>query len=138
MISQIPSLWAFEEDILSRSWVDWLVAHVSLGKPLHRFEGMLTVHDNFIQLTGKDKRTKQDFYLQIVKYEIEQLYLGFDEIFCTSETRGLGISPLSWLPLRISFTKNEEERKLYLIVNYQFGKSDNTEYFEFLKQWVSY
>lgn len=134
MISQTPSLWAFEEDILSRSWLDWLAAHISFGKPLHRYEGTLTVHNNFIQLAGFDKRNNEEFQLDIYKYEIEQLYLGFDESFSAFETRGLG---LTWLPLRILFIKNGEERKLYLITNYQFGKTGNREYFDFLKQWVS-
>jgi len=138
MISQTPALWAFEEDSLSRSWMDWLAAHVSFGKPLPRYEGILTLRNNFLQLAGNDKRTKSEFYLEIYKHEIEQLYLGFDEAFSISETRGLGSTALSWMPLRISFIKNEEERTLYLITNYHFGKSDNGEYFEFLKQWVSY
>lgn len=138
MISQTTALWAFEEDILSRSWLGRLAAHISLGKPLHRYEGRLTVHDNFIEMAGKDKKTKKDFYLEIYKYEIEQLYLGFDEAFTVSETRGLGLTAFSWLPLRILFRKNDEERKLYLIINYQFGKTGNREYFEFLKQWISY
>lgn len=138
MISQTPALWAFEEDILSRSWMDWLAAHISFGKPLHRYQGMLTIQNSSLQLAGNDKRIKTEFYLEIYKHEIKQLYLGFDEAFSVSETRGLGPSALGWMPLRISFIKNEEERTLYLITNYQFGKSDNGEYFEFLKQWVSY
>lgn len=118
--------------------MDWLAAHVSFGKPLHRYEGMLTLRNNFLQLAGNDKMTKSEFYLEIYKHEIEQLYLGFDEAFSISETRGLVPTALGWMPLRISFIKNEEERTLYLISNYHFGKSDNGEYFEFLKQWVSY
>lgn len=134
MVSQSLALWAFEEDILSRSWLDWFAAHISFGKPLHRYEGVLSVQNNSLELAGNDKRTKEEFYLEIYKHGIEQLYLGFDETFNASETRGLG---LTWLPLRIVFTENEEERKLYLIINYQFGRTDNKEYFEFLKQWVS-
>ena len=134
MISQSPALWAFEEDILSRSWLDWLAAHISFGKPLHRYEGTLTVHDNLLQLTGEDKRTKEDFSLDIYKYQIEQLYLGFDDVFTALETRGLG---LTWLPLRILFTNNGKKAKIYLITNYQFGRTGNKEYFEFLKKWVA-
>lgn len=133
MISQTQILWAFEEDILNRSWLDWLAAHTSFGKPLHRYEGLLTIYNNSLQLKGIDKKTKKEFYVEIFKYEIEELYLGFDKTFRASETRGFG---LSWLPLRILFVKNKQERKLYLIVNYQFGKTGNKEYFEFLKQWL--
>jgi hypothetical protein len=134
MIAQSPALWTFEEDILNRSWLDWLTAHLSLGKPLHRYEGTLTLYANTLELIGQDKKTKEDFSLEVYKQEIEQLYLGFDEAFNASETRSLG---LTWLPLRLLFSKNEQERKLYLIINYNFGRTDNKEYFEFLKQWVS-
>lgn len=134
MIAQTPALWTFEEDILNRSWLDWLDAHFSLGKPLHRYEGMLTLYANTLELSGQDKKTKDEFSLEIYRQEMEQLYLGFDEAFSASETRGLG---LTWLPLRLIFTKGNQIRKLYLIINYGFGKTDNKEYFEFLKQWVS-
>ena len=133
MIAQTPALWTFEEDILNRSWQDWLVAHLSFGKPLHRYEGMLTLYTNTLALIGQDEKTKEEFSLEIYKREIEQLYLGFDETFNVSETRGLG---LTWLPLRLMFTKNGQTKKIYLIINYSFGKTDNKEYFEFLKQWV--
>ena len=134
MIAQTPALWTFEEDILNRSWLDWLDAHFSFGKPLHKYEGMLTLYAYTLELTGQDKKTKEEFSLEIYKQEIEQLYLGFDDAFNASETRSLG---LTWLPLRLIFIKNGQERKLYLIINYSFGKTDNKEYFEFLKQWVS-
>ena len=133
MITETPALWTFEEDILNRSWQDWLAAHLSFGKPLHRYEGMLTLYTNTLVLNGQDKKTKEEFSLQIYKGEIEQFYLGFDGTFNASETRSLG---LTWLPLRLMFTKNEQVKKLYLIINYSFGKTDNKEYFEFLKQWV--
>lgn len=134
MIAQSPALWSFEEDILNRSWRDWLVAHLSLGKPLHRYEGMLTLYTNTIELIGQDIKTTEEFSLVLFKQEIEQLYLGFDKAFNASESRSLG---LSWLPLRLAFMKNGIDQKLYLIINYSFGKTDNKEYFEFLKRWVS-
>lgn len=134
MIAQASALWTFEEDIINRSWQDWIAAHLSFGKPLHRFEGTLSLYTNTLELIGQDKNTKDGFSLEIYKQEIEQLYLGFDEAFDVSETRTLG---LTWLPLRLMFTKDQQTRKLYLIINYSFGKTDNKEYFEFLKQWVS-
>lgn len=134
MITQAPALWAFEEDILNRSWKDWLLAHMSLGKPLHRYEGILTITTNTIELIGEDKNTKQEFLLEIYKHEIEQLYLGLDDTFNAAETRNLG---LGWLPLRLLFSRDEQIQKLYLIINYNFGRTDNKECFEFLKQWLS-
>ncbi|MEO9021899.1 MAG: hypothetical protein ABI237_04240 [Ginsengibacter sp.] len=134
MIAQAPALWTFEEDILNRSWRDWLAAHLSFGKPLHRYESILTLYTNTLELTGLDVKMKEGFSMEIYKQEIEQLYLGFDEAFNASETNTFGVT---WLPLRLMFTRDDQIRKLYLIINYSFGKTDNKEYFEFLKQWVS-
>jgi len=128
------TLWAFEEDILTRSWLDWLTAHTLLLKPLHRYEGKLNILPDRLCFSGKDKRMGNDTSLDIYKFQIIQLYLGFDESFNALETRGLG---LTWAPLRLTFTQNDKEEKLYIITNYNLGWTDNKEYFEFLKDWLS-
>jgi hypothetical protein len=129
---EISALWAFEEDIQSRSWLDWLKAHTSFLQPLHRYEGHLTVYADNLHFSGIDKRTKEEVTFDIYKYQLLQLYLGFDKTFNLSETRGLGF----WLPLRITFLQEEKEEKLYLITNYNLGFSDNKNCFEFLKIWA--
>lgn len=133
MTTETTSLWTFEEDILTRSWLDWLTAHTSFLKPLHRYEGQLSILPDRLCFSGKDKRTGNDTSLDIYKYQIEELYLGFDEFYNAMETRGLG---LTWVPLRLTFTQNEKEEKLYIITNYHLGWTDNKEYFEFLKDWL--
>ncbi len=132
---QTPALIAFDEDIKSRSWSDWLLAHVSFGKPLYRYEGVLSADYNTLRFQGRDKRSKQNVIFRIGKNEITQLYLGFDKIFNASETRGMG---LTWLPLRLTLlTDDEKERYLYLITNYNFGKTDNQQWFTWLQNWLS-
>jgi hypothetical protein len=131
---KIPTLWAFEEDILSRNWLDWLTAHTSLLKPLHRYEGLMTIFPDRLNFSGVDKRTHIEVSLDIYKYQIEQLFLGFDETFNAMETRGLG---LTWLPLRVTFEQDNSEKKLYMITNYNFGMTANKDCFEFLKNWIS-
>jgi hypothetical protein len=127
------TLWAFEEDILSRSWLDWISAHISFGMPLHRYEGQLNIFPDKLNLTGIDKKTGKGVVLEIYKNQIEQLYLGFDEYYNAGETRGIG---LWWLPLRLIFTQNDKLEKLYIITNYNFGWSDNKSYYEYLKDWL--
>jgi hypothetical protein len=129
---EISTLWAFEEDIQSRSWLDWLKAHTSFLKPLHRFEGMMTVYTNSLNFSGVDKRSQEQVSFDVNKHDVTQLYLGFDETFNLLETRGPGF----WLPLRITFLRDGREEKLYLITNYNFGFSDNKNCFEFLKIWA--
>jgi hypothetical protein len=135
MTLETTALWAFEEDILTRSWGDWMEAHTSLLKPLHRYEGQMNVLTDKLTFSGIDKRTGDETFFAIEKYQIEQLYLGFDESYNAMESRGLG---LIWLPLRVTFMQNGKEEKLYIITNYRFfGWADNKDYFEFLKNWLS-
>lgn len=134
MIAQVPVLWIFEEDIRSRSWLEWLRAHISFEKPLHRYEGIATLYATSIILEGFDNRGKEEVNLEIYKYAIEQLYHGFDSVFSVTESRGLG---LTWHPVRLTYTSENLIKNVYLIVNYRFGKTDNLEFFEFLKQWLS-
>jgi hypothetical protein len=135
MIFETTTLWSFEEDILTRSWGDWMQAHTSFLKPLHRYEGQMNVLPDKLTFSGKDKRTGEDIFLTIQKYQIEQIYLGFDETYNAMETRDFG---LKWLPLRVTFLQNGKEEKLYIITNYRlFGWSDNQDYFEYLKNWLS-
>lgn len=127
-------LWAFEEDILSRNWLDWLEAHTSFLKPLHRYEGVMTIFPERLNFDGVDKRTHKEVSLDIYKYQIEQLYLGFDKTFNAMETRSFG---LAWLPLRVMFEQDGSEKKLYMITNYNFGTTTDKDCFEFLKNWIS-
>ena len=48
------SLMAYEEDIKNRSLLDWLKAHTSGFKPLHRYEGVFELCENKIVFDGKD------------------------------------------------------------------------------------
>lgn len=133
MIFQTPAIWLFEEDVKTRSWWDWLTAHTSFLLPLHRYRGKLFIMDDHLELQGRDKRTKEEVMLYISKYSLEQVHLGFDEVFSLAETRGLG---LSWQPLRIRYDASGETRTLYLIANYRISRSDNAKLFDFLKTWT--
>ncbi len=50
------TLMAYEEDIKSRGFWDWVKAHTSTSfmKPLHRYEGFLELNEGKITFTGKD------------------------------------------------------------------------------------
>ncbi len=71
--------------------MDWLKAHTSFLKPLHRYEGILTLHTDRINLSGIDKTNKSAVSFDVYKHQIEQLYLGFDDTFNIFETRSLGL-----------------------------------------------
>jgi hypothetical protein len=134
MVAQSPVLWIFDEDVVNETGHEWLSAHISLGKPLHRYEGIITINENNLLLEGFDNRQKIQVRFTIARGQLEQLYHGFDKTFTAMDSRGLG---LTWQPLRLTFYDGSKSRYVYLIINYRFGSTDNLEYFELLKQWVS-
>ncbi len=129
------TLMAFEEDIQKRGLIDWLVAHTSFAKPLHRYEGELTLWNDRIFFEGKDKKTKQRYTLEISKKQVENIFHGFDNIFRRGEDRALGIS---FQPLRIKFKKKDSIVALYLIIEYRraLRTSKNKEWFTELNRWL--
>lgn len=133
-MTQTPAIWLFEEDVKTRSWLDWLTAHTSFLLPLHRYRGRLIITDDHLELQGRDKRTREEVMLYISKHSIEQVHHGFDEVFSVSETRGMG---LTWQPLRLTYDVSGESRTLYLIANYRMGQCDNAALFAFLQTWAA-
>lgn len=134
ILAEGDALIAFEEDIRKRSLLDWLRAHTSFMKPLHRYEGIIKLYDNGLYFQGIDKKNagKSSMEIEIFRDEIFQVYHGHDKVFSLFETRGLG---LIWKPLRISY-KKDKDINLYLIINYRFGRSTNAAWFQILREWL--
>lgn len=125
---------ASSDDIKNRTFKDWLSAHYSFGSPLHRYDGELTLGKEQLQYIGIDtKNNNAEYTLIIYKYQIEQLYHGFDEIFHMRETRGLGFD---WKPIRIKIINDGVEENLYFITYLQ-GGYNTEEWFNILKTWLS-
>ena len=98
------SFLASSNDIKNRAFKDWLSAHNSFGTPLHRYDGELTLGKDQLQYIGIDtKNNNAEFSLIIYKYQIEQIYYGFDDVFHMHESRDLG---LYWKPIRIKIVEN--------------------------------
>jgi hypothetical protein len=127
-------LMAYKEDIEHRGFLDWMKAHTSFVKPLHRYEGNITLSDEKIVFDGKDIKTKNDCAIEINKIDVTDIYLGFDDVFKRGEDRSLGIS---FQPLRIVFSKDEKEYILYLIIDFNrlLRATKNKEWYEELKIW---
>lgn len=134
-LAEGDALIAFEDDIRKRSWLDWLRAHTSFMKPLHRYEGSIKLYDDGLYFSGTDKKKANAAAFDIVirREEIFQIYHGHDKVFNLFETRGLG---LIWKPLRISYTK-DKDINMYLIINYRFGRSTNAAWFQILRDWLT-
>ena len=133
MIFESSALLSFSEDIQNRSFTDWIKAHISFMYPLHAYNGRVRIEGNMFMFSGAERKTGNDFQLNIFRNEIEELYLGYDNVFTVFETRNLGFG---WKPIRITFTRNQRTLRLYLIVNYSLGKTDNAIWLEILKNWL--
>ena len=121
------TLLAFDEDIRSRSLVDWIKAHASGFKPLHRYEGSLKLDEEKLVFEGRDVKESSGFKLEIAVHEITDVYYGFDEVFKGREERAWPWNK----PLRIRFKENDVEKTIYLFVNFHYKHgvrvSDNEE-----------
>jgi hypothetical protein len=124
------TLMAHEEDIKSRSFWDWIKAHTSFMKPLHRYQGTLKIIDNKIIFSGKDIKEDGDLFLEISTADIADINLGYDDVFTGWEDRA---SPWN-KPLRIISRTKEGENTIYLFANFHhkngMRSSDNKEVFE--------
>lgn len=116
------SLTAFEEDIKSRSWLDWLKAHTSGFKPLHRYEGILELRNNELIFDGKDVKENKNFQLKISLKDITDVHYGFDEVFKGREERARPWNK----PLRVKYQSENGVRTIYLFVHFHHKKGIRT------------
>ena len=107
------AIWGFEEDILAlrSSVVKNIKAHTSqpLGKPLHKYQGQLTIDRDKIMLKGEDATSKEPASFLFSFEDIKDVYLGWDDTLRQfKDTRG-------WIrPLRVTFNVETESKILYL------------------------
>jgi len=128
------SLMAYEEDIKSRSWMDWIKAHTSGFKPLHRYEGVLELSRDELIFNGRDVKENREFQLKIPLKSIRDVHYGFDEVFKGREERAWPWNK----PLRIKYQSEGGEKTVYLFAHFHHKKgirtSDNKEVYEKLKE----
>jgi hypothetical protein len=125
MSEYADSLIAYKADIEHQGLIDWLAAHTSFLRPLHRYVGTLIVDPKSVSFSGIDGKTESLFNLTIPRTDITGLHLGFDSIFRRIDDRALGI--FHFVPLRIDFTQNSKDETVYVFANYSrlLRQSDN-------------
>jgi len=126
---------AYEEDIKRRGFIDWLKAHTTGFKPLHRYEGVLELNDNELIFSGKDVKEDKEFKLKIPLKNITDIYYGFDNVFKGREERAWPWNK----PLRIRYKSEDgKEETIYLFAHFHHKRgirtSDNKEVYEKLKE----
>ena len=126
------SLLAYDEDIKNRSFREWLVAHTSFLKPLHRYKGILKVDEEALVFDGKNKNGYIDFNVTILMDNITDVFLGYDEVFRRREDRSMGLRGFE--PLRIRFETKGGEKTIYVFAGFHWTRtSHNRDLYEQLE-----
>lgn len=131
------TLLSFEKDIQNRSFLDWLKAHTSFLKPLHRYKGVLILDKESFIFAGRDVKKDKDFNLEVSINEIIDIYLGFDDIFTGWEDRAYPWNK----PLKIVYN-NKKQEVIYVFANFHYKwwgmrTSDNKKVFNKIKELIN-
>jgi len=118
-------LWASDTEIHSMDFSErFLARHFSFVTPLSKHRGELC-------LTNKSLVIEGDEDLVIPLNHINQLYLGFDDVFSVASVKNFG---MFWQPIRINYGN---DLIVYLIVDYNYFGSSNNRFFSVLKELFS-
>jgi len=133
------TLMAYKEDIKNRGFWDWLKAHTSFMKPLHRYKGTIELEKERMIFNGRDAKEDKNFVLEIPIKDVTDIYLGCDRVFRRREDRQTGIR--GFVPLRITYKSQEGEEVMYLFASFHHSKygwrtSDNKEAYEKIKSFL--
>jgi hypothetical protein len=120
--------WSYDYELESKSGINQIAAQFSGIPPIHEHAGDLYVSNAGIRIEG-------DSELQIALTDIEQLYLGFDEIYSRNFIKNFGAF---CQPLRISSSNGFTRSTIYLIAGYNFSTCSPTKnLFELLQSLLS-
>ncbi|TCD04539.1 hypothetical protein EZ449_16420 [Pedobacter frigidisoli] len=119
-------LWSYDHELTedkSPSWIKKIAGLFSFLKPIHNHEGNILLASNGLFITGDEK-------LELPLSKIEEVYMGFDELFPASSAKNLGAF---WQPIRIrSAVGRSESQTIYLVINHTGIFSDNQTWFNTL------
>ncbi|GGB08246.1 MULTISPECIES: hypothetical protein [Mucilaginibacter] len=120
-------MWSHDYDLATLGLANDGGALFAFTPPPHHYNGEIILTPKSLVLDG-------DSYEHIPLDSLEQLYLGFDELYKRSMVRNNG---LFWQPLRLRYRLKEELITLYLIVDHTLFGAKNQLWFNTLKQLLS-
>lgn len=126
-ILQGKVMWSYDYEMADFTSAQKLMTGLSgIGGPLHNHKGYIALTDEQILIEGQD----DDEDLTIALTSINELYLGYDDIYTSDSVKNLG---LFWQPLRLEyFDNNYQTNKIYLIIDYSGFFSHNKKWYESL------
>jgi hypothetical protein len=119
-------LWSYDHELTnekSSSWIKKIAGLFSFLKPIHNHEGSILLASNGLFITGDEQ-------LELPLSNIEEVYMGFDDLFPASSAKNFGAF---WQPIRIRSTiSRSESQTVYLVINHTGIFSDNQTWFNTL------
>ncbi|SDE90526.1 hypothetical protein SAMN05216464_110255 [Mucilaginibacter pineti] len=121
------AMWSYDYEIAALTLVDEAGALFSLTPPPHHREGEILLTNASLVIDGYN-------YLNIPLNSLEQVYLGFDEIYKRSLVKNNG---MFWQPLRLRYKVGNDTHIVYIIVDHTFWGTKNQQWFNTLKQMLA-
>jgi hypothetical protein len=119
-------LWSYDHELSnekSSGWFKKIAGLFSFLKPIHNHDGSILLASNGLFITGDEQ-------LELPLSNIEEVYMGFDDLFPASSAKNLGAF---WQPIRIrSAISGSESQTVYLVINHTGIFSDNQTWFNTL------
>lgn len=109
-ILEAQAFWSFEHELANKDSISQIAAQFSGVPPIHDHEGSLTLTTSYLSIIGET-----DLIIQLA--DIDQLYLGFDDIYRRNFIKNLG---LTCQPLRITYSNASNAEVIYVIADYNF------------------
>jgi hypothetical protein len=134
-IKKDSALMAYREDLEDRGFLDRIKVHLTYEKPVHRYEGTIILYSNKLLYSAKDIQTEKDHFLEISREDVQEIHIGFDDIYKIGEDRLMGAG---FQPVRITFLNQGLEKTAYFIM--EFDRVDrriykNTDWYDELVKW---
>ncbi len=118
--------WSYDHELTHEKGSGWLKKIAGLFSfltPRHNHEGNILLASNGLFITGDEQ-------LELPLSNIEEVYMGFDDLFPASSVKNFG---LFWQPIRIRSTiSRSESQTVYLVINHTGIFSDNQTWFNTL------
>jgi len=119
-------LWAYDHELVkegTQGFFKKIAGVFSFLPRLHKHKGEILLASSGIYIAGETE-------LSLPLSEIEEVYMGFDDIFPASSTTNFG---MFWQPIRITSSRNALERQIiYLIIDYSGFFTNNQTWFHTL------
>nr|WP_199156518.1 hypothetical protein [Pedobacter sp. ASV2] len=114
--------WGYDYALNDKSsFMKGVMGLFSFTPPLHQYSGRAILTKSELLFIG-------DCELCLPLYRIEEVYMGFDEIFPASSVKNLG---LFWQPLRVKFNGDQT---IYIVFDYNGIYTNNQIWFTTLKE----